>query len=368
MTPGTQMTPDPELPHRMARARRAFIIVLGVLGLVFLLLLRPVFIPLFLATILAISLYPIYQFFLKRTRFPRYVASAVSTFLIFLMLVLPFGFVLALVVNQLADFLASVDIRQFVESFASQQAYQIYVQPLVEVVEKRLHLSIDVAGLLAPFGATVASQLYQISPQVLGRTASFIFGFFVMHVSLFFLFVEGKNVVRVLMDLSPLPAVYESRLAQEFRNMIHATVYGYLLTAFVQAVLAGIGFWIAGIKSPVVFGALTFFMCLVPIVGSAAVWLPATLWLFVTGHWGYGVFMLLYGIFVISGVDNVIKPWIMKGKANIHVLLIFFSILGGLSLFGPIGILFGPVITSLFLACVRIYREDFIDTPSRQEG
>lgn len=342
--------------------KKAFVVVLVVLGVFFLVLLRPVFVPLFLGAILAILLYPTYSFFLRVFRNRRYVASFFSTLLVFLILVLPFSLILALIVNEAFKLLSTMDIGGVAVLFTSQDLYQEYINPAVLFLEERFHLHVDLVGIASRFGGELARTLYKFSPDVLGQTASFLFGFFVMHVSLFFLFIEGGNVVRTILDLSPLKARYEEKLAGEFRNMIYATIYGYLVTALIQGILAGLGFWMAGVAAPLVFGTLCFFMSLVPIIGATSVWLPISVWLLIRGETGAGVLLIVWGVFFISMVDNIIKPWIMRGKAKIHILLIFFSLLGGITLFGPVGILFGPVITSLFLACVRIYREDFLTT------
>ena len=318
--------------------------------------------PLFLGAILSILLYPSYSFFLKVFRGRRYVASFVATFVVFLILVLPFSLILALVINEAIRFFATMDIGSVALLFTSQDFYREYVSPAVAFLEEEFRLRIDLVALGSQLGGEMARTIYKFSPEVLEQTASFLFVFFVMHVSLFFLFIEGGTVVRTILDLSPIKARYEQKLAVEFKNMIFATVYGYLFTALVQGFLAGIGFWIAGVKAPLVFGTLCFFMSLVPIIGATSVWLPVSLWLFFQGQTGSALLLALWGVFLISMVDNVIKPWIMKGKAKIHILLIFFSLIGGMTLFGPVGILFGPVITTLFLACVRIYREDFLTT------
>lgn len=342
--------------------RRALLVLLLALGICFVYLIRPVFLAVSLASILAILLHPTYQFILKKFKNRRYAASFVTTTLAFLVLVLPLSFIIMLIINEVFQFLSTMNVRAVLSGVVSQEFYQAYIQPPLQNIEHKLNIHVDLASLLNQLGREVARYIYDFSPQVLAGTASIIFSFFIMHVTLFFLFIEGKTVLKIIMDLSPLKAQHEKRLSGEFKNMIHATVYGYLVTAFVQAILAGVGFGLAGVPAPLVFATLTFFMSLVPIVGATSVWLPMALWYFLTGDWQMGLFIALYGALLISGVDNIIKPLIMKGKAKIHILLIFFSLLGGIRVFGPVGILFGPVLVALFVACIRIYREDFLKT------
>lgn len=340
--------------------KRAFVIILVLLGLVFLLLIRPVFMPVMLGAILVILLYPVYSFLLKILRGKSYIASFFATFLVFVVLVLPTGLVIALLVNQAIDLVGQLNLKEQLDRLVSHGGYQKFVQPLVVEVQNKLKFQIDVAGLVTRATRQALHYIYNFSPQVLSHTAGFIFSFFVMHFSIFFLFIEGKKVIQTILDLSPIDSKYEDRLSGEIKNMIYATVNGYLVTSLVQAALAGVGFAIAGIPAPLVFAALTFFMSLVPIVGATSVWLPIALWLFFQDKIGTGIFLSIYGFLVISGIDNFIKPMIIQGKAKIHPLIIFFALFGGIKLFGPIGILFGPVLTALFFACIRIYKEDFL--------
>jgi len=340
-------------------ARRAFLFVLLVLGLFFFVLLRPVLIPLILAAILTFLFYPVYSFFLRKVK-KTYFASFLSTFFVFLVLVFPFGFVVTMIFDQAYTFFSTVDFGTTFANLISHSFYAEHILPLVTSLEQKTGIVLDVRGMVTNLAHSAPGYLTSFSPKVLAGTAGFFFTFFVMHVSLFFLFVDSKNVLKVFFDLSPLEPHHEGLITKEITNMINATVYGYLVTALVQGALAAFGFSLAGVQAPLVFGTLTFLMSMVPLVGATSVWLPITIWYFIQGNTGWGIFLLIYGAFVVSGIDNIIKPIIMQGKAKVHILLIFFSLLGGISFFGPIGFLLGPVIMAMFLACIRIYREEFL--------
>ena len=128
-------------------------------------------------------------------------------------------------------------------------------------------------------------------------------------------------------------------------NTVRGVVYGILGTALVQAVLAGIGFLIAGVPGASVLALLTFFLSVLP-VGPPLVWLPATLWLFHQGSTGWGVFMLIWGVGV-SSVDNFVKPWLISQGSEMPFLLIFFGVLGGALAFGFIGVFIGPTLLAV---------------------
>lgn len=341
--------------------KRFFLAALVLFGLGFLWLLQPVFISVFLAGIFSILFYPAYGFFLKLFRGKRYIASFLVTTLVFLILVLPFALMGTLILNEALEFLSRLEIQKNIEILTSQAFYQNSIEPLLRKIEMRFHIAIDIKALVSRGTSFLVQSLYELSPGVVFNAASFIFSFFIMQTTLFFLFVEGKNVSQVVLDLLPLSPTHEVKLVSVLKNMIHATFYGYLLTALIQGVLAGLGFFIVGLDSFLLFGAMVFLMSLVPLVGAISVWLPVAIWLFYQGKTGSAVFMMIYGFVLISGIDNFLKPLIMKGKANIHVMLIFFSILGGIFLLGPVGVLVGPVITALFLTSVQIYRDEFLD-------
>lgn len=345
-----------------SQQKRSFLILMMVLGVLFITLLKPVLIPIALAGILTTLLYPVYNTFLKLCRHRAYLASFITTLLVFLLLVLPVGILLTVIANQAIDFFSQYQWNDLTRLFESKELYQIHILPLIEKFSTRFHINIDLGNIAINSGKKLAHYLTLFSPHVLTGTLGFLFKFLVMHISLFFLFIEGKNIMQVIVDLTPLKTRYENKLIKEFENTIHATIYGYVVTSFIQGVLAAFGFWIAGVSAPLVFGLLTFIMSMVPLIGATAVWLPIAIVYFAQGNTGWGIFIATYGALIISGIDNIIKPLIIQGKAKIHPVLIFFSLLGGIQFFGPIGILFGPVITSLFIACIRIYREDFLNT------
>jgi predicted PurR-regulated permease PerM len=148
-------------------------------------------------------------------------------------------------------------------------------------------------------------------------------------------------------------------------------VKGVLLTLVVVPLLQGLagllGFWIFGLPSPLLWGAMVAFAALIPVMGTPLAWIPAGVYLMFTGSLGRGIGMLLYGTFVISGIDNVANPLILRGAAQIHTMLAFLSILGGLYSFGPKGLIVGPFVLSLVLSAYRIYRYDVLRWRSQDE-
>ena len=156
--------------------------------------------------------------------------------------------------------------------------------------------------------------------------------------------------------LTLCPDDRKDRLFDQLSNVTRAIMFGTSVTALAQGFLVGVGFAIAGLPSPVVFGVLAALLSLLPIGGAAFVWVPAVIWLFVDRHWGYGIFMLVWGL-ILGGLDNVLRPMLISGRARISALAVFVGVLGGIPAFGAIGVIAGPVALSLALALVEFAEE-----------
>jgi predicted PurR-regulated permease PerM len=146
-----------------------------------------------------------------------------------------------------------------------------------------------------------------------------------------------------------------------------AIVFGTTVTAVLQGVLIGIGFTIAGLPSPVVFGVLAALLSLLPVGGAAFVWIPAAIWLFFDKHWGFGIFMVVWGV-LLGGLDNVLRPLLISGRARISALAVFVGVLGGIPAFGAIGVIAGPVVLSLVLALIEFAEESRPRISKKQEA
>lgn len=190
-------------------------------------------------------------------------------------------------------------------------------------------------------------------------TSSFVFQSTMMLIALFFLLVHGDELVHWLDDLSPLRPGQTKELLTDFKKVSYAVIVSTAVTAFVQAVAALVGYYIARVPHPIFFGGVTFFVALIPAIGAAAVCIVAALLLFVTGHPYMAIFLAAWGIIVVGLVDNIVKPLLIRGGVQMHGAVVFFALIGGLATFGGIGLLVGPLVVALFLSLVRIYRRDF---------
>ena len=186
-----------------------------------------------------------------------------------------------------------------------------------------------------------------------------LIGGFVMAVSIYFFLLDGPNIMRTIMRLSPLDDQYEQELVREFDEISRAVVLATLLSAVAQGMLAALGYWLAGLPSVFLLMLLTMVMALVPFVGATVVWVPACLWLYVSEErTGAAVGLAIYCVVVVSSADNFIKPWVLQGRSKLHPLLALLSVLGGVQALGPLGILVGPMIVVFLQTLLNILHRE----------
>jgi predicted PurR-regulated permease PerM len=175
--------------------------------------------------------------------------------------------------------------------------------------------------------------------------------------TLFFFLRFGPRWVEQVKGALPLEREYSEDLIRIIAGTVNAVFRGVIVTAAVQALLAGLAFFVTGSPAPVVLAGVTFVAALIPFVGPVAVWLPVAIFLIVSGRTLAGVGLLIWGTFVVSLVDNFLRPFLIGRETKLPVLWLFLALIGGLRTFGFLGLLLGPIILSLFLACYRIYTE-----------
>jgi predicted PurR-regulated permease PerM len=185
-----------------------------------------------------------------------------------------------------------------------------------------------------------------------------VVGLAVMLFLLFFFLRDGDQMVASVVRLIPMATERRAQLVEYVAAVTRAVVFGSLLTALVQGLLVGVGFALVGLPSPVVFGAVAAVASLVPFVGTALVWVPAAGVLFLQGRWVAALVLTAWSVAVVSTADNVVRPLFISGRAQISALPVFLGLLGGISAFGPIGLVVGPVVVALTLALLRFAEEE----------
>jgi hypothetical protein len=226
------------------------------------------------------------------------------------------------------------------------------------------------AQLLALLGLESLGGLAVSTGTAIGRALlALIFGLVVMTIALYYFLADGPEMIESLMHLSPLDRRHVSQLLAEFDKVSRAVVLATLLSAVAQGILGGIGYWLAGFESVFLLTVLTLVLAMIPFVGAAAVWAPCCLWLFfVDGRTAAAVILAVYGVAIISAVDNLIKPYVLHGQSNLHPLLALLSVLGGVQALGPIGIFVGPMAVAFLQALLHMLQGEMKDIEKPAEG
>lgn len=315
------------------------------------------------AILLAIIFYPLFQklqYLLKK----RGILSAmIMTLLVLIVIVLPFTLLLTSLAGEV------VDVYHRVEEIIKTGQLQAYWEkmkelPIAKWILIKLGQQIDLSQT-DPL-PLLLKNLKQISTFILNQTttlvkgfSTFVAGFFFMLLSLYYLFKDGSRFFKGLKEIIPLPSRERDLLIQRFKDMIYATIYGGILIAMIQGFLGGLSFWALGLPSPIFWGTAMALLSFIPIGGTALIWVPAVILLLIGGAFIKGFILLGVGVLVISMVDNLLRPFFISTQTNIHPLLLFFSVLGGIQAFGLIGLVAGPLIATLFLTLIEIYIQGF---------
>lgn len=334
-----------------------FLILAGITVLTYFIA-QPFLVPFLVAAILAYLFSPVYDFFLRQTK-KRGLSSFLACLLIALLILIPIFLVAFMVVNEIQNLLDNLSYNPYsFNKTLDDLSYSLTSLPLAKFFGIKRIISGDVVVTLTKSLSENALRIFQ---SLYRSVAHFAFVIFILFFSLFYLFIDGKKLVRKAIELSPLRDKYDQLLIEKFSSIVRATIKGTLLIAMLQGFLGGLLFWATGVSSPIMLGILMTISSVIPSVGSGLVWLPVGVIMLLLGHFLPGLIILLLGALVISTVDNFIRPKLVGRDTQLHPLLILFSSVGGIMLFGVSGFLAGPIVMSLFVAMWDIYALEFKD-------
>ncbi|HWR58423.1 MAG TPA: AI-2E family transporter [Thermodesulfovibrionales bacterium] len=327
--------------------------ILAVLGYLSYQVFQPFLTAIAWAIVFCVVFYPLYAFTLSYIKL-KAVASLVTLFVIVVVVVGPFSYISFALISEAGSFVGKsggggaeaarslVFDRRVVEFIEK-------IQPYTGLEGKPEEIIMDNVTKLAK---VAVDQLSSGFTNMLSVTANFVFMLF----AAFFFLKDGGDFMEKIKDYLPFSLKQKDRLAGQIKDMIVSTIYGGVIVAIVQGTLGGLAFAILGIHSPVLWGSVMGISSFIPMLGTAIVWVPASLFLFFEGAYIKGIAMILIGVFVIGMVDNILKPLIIGGRTKMPTVLIFFTVLGGIKLFGLLGLVMGPLVFALFLSVFEIFR------------
>ncbi len=327
-------------------------------------ILRPFLFSLILAMTLTSLFYPNFLALKHLLRGRAILAAVIMSSIITILIIIPLVLLFIFLANELNDaylvFVANQD--QILEMI--EKPYPAILDPVVDRIRALMQQnSFSVSDFFASRLEDLARLLIRHSSAVLGSVGWLLINFVVMIFCLFFLFRDGHLLLARLQSLLPLAPAYQRVLFEKLQSIVYATFFGIFVTGLCQGVLAGLIFSMLGVQKPVFWAAAVACVSIVPIFGTAVIWMPMSFYLILSGSLARGIVLFLLGAFVIALVDNILRPLIIEGRSEgMHVLLIFFAFAGGLLFFGPAGILLGPLVTALLMALLEIYRLELRDT------
>jgi predicted PurR-regulated permease PerM len=216
-------------------------------------------------------------------------------------------------------------------------------------------LQLDLDAMLLPAAKKGIASILNYSTGIAKNFLAFLIKLLLMLIALFFIYRDGESFMRRFWLVVALGEELRAAIVATVARVLGAVMYGIILTCLVQGTLGGLGFWVAGLPSPFLFGLLMTVCAAIPLVGTALIWLPGALYLLMQGQTLAGVGLIAWGVLVVSSIDNIIRPLFISGKAKLPMLVIILGVLGGLVAFGITGVVAGPVILALFLVFFELF-------------
>jgi predicted PurR-regulated permease PerM len=348
----------PELIKRETLLVVALLLLFAAVFALFYRIMAPFFVPIAWAAVLVVTVQPLYD--RLRPKFKRRGVSAlIMTALVSVVIIGPITYLIIALVGEATDLYSKVQ-----EGLSQHPLAWIDIRnhPLVQGLLKSLDGVVDTSQW--DLQGAVTNALKEISGFVVANTAAFltnmgraIFHFVLVLLTMYYLFKDGDKLIEQVKESIPLLKDQSGQMLARLTDVVRATIYGGLVVAAIQGALGGIMFWILGIPSPVFWGTMMGFLSLIPVLGAFVVYIPAAIILALSGAYVKAIILVAFGTVVVSQIDNFLKPVLISGRTQLHPLLLFFSILGGLQVFGFLGLILGPVVAAVFVAIFELYRE-----------
>ena len=328
---------------------------LGIVGFLVWEIFAPFITALALSAIIVVICYPLYELFLKYfSRRSPTVAALFTTIIVFCVIVTPIFLISTLLVNEFLSFYQSLEVGTQLPIDARLGGLEEMLQGYIPGLD--INLSDQLKQSVQWFTQNIGT--------IFAGTVSVIFTFLIAILGSFYLFRDGRRLVDWMVSISPLKDTEDRAIFDRVARSVRSVVTGTVLLSIIQGITSAIGFGIFGIDRPILWGSIAALGGLLPGVGTAGIMVPAVGYLFYTGAIGNAIGLLIWALIAIVVVDNIIGPYLMGRGNSLHPFIILVSVLGGVSLFGPIGFILGPVCISLFMVLLELYGVYMNDDPA----
>lgn len=344
--------------------RYIFILILLLFCIISYIVVKPFITSLITSMILAYIFYPIYRKTKKKVK-NKFVSASLIIAIIFLMISVPAAFILNSLYNEVVDTVENT--KNKLDTLSDPDNNSNGIEGLMNTIKERFSfLNIDqkISGIIIDGANIISNWSYRL---IVTLSTSIVDVFIVLFMTFFFL-IDGRKFVSYIKKVLPLKEKHQKNFTTAVQNTIKGVIYGVLIIALSQGILAGLAYWIislyGGISNPILWAVLTTFTATIPTLGTGIIWLPMSLYLIFVGIIFNNVAMIImgialiaYGTLVISTIDNVIRPKLIGEKAKLHPIVVFIGILGGIQVFGVVGIVIGPVILAIMQTILQLHKE-----------
>jgi predicted PurR-regulated permease PerM len=308
---------------------------------------KPFWIVLVLGISISIVLYPLYEWF-KNKKFPNWLSSLFTVIILTIIICGPLLGIGAIIFHQSQDVYNSV---------VSSGNTGPFINSIGEKINNLLPegITFDINEKVSGFISSISNNITKI----FSTTLSTFFSFVLMLLSVFYFLKDGEKWKKAIVSLSPLSDNDDKKIIVRLSSSINGIMKEYLFIALIQGLLMGIGLWIFGVPNPAIWGVVAAIVSMIPTFGTAIVSIPSIIFLYATGHFSSALGLLIWSVIIVGLIDNLLNPIFVAKKVNIPPFLVLFSVLGGVVLLGPIGVLIGPVVISLLFTLISIYRNEF---------
>jgi predicted PurR-regulated permease PerM len=335
-----------------------FILILIVVAAIFFAMMRPFLVAILLAAILAGFFYPVYNWIRRRIWNQPAFSSIICIVLVLLLIIIPLTLFLGILTVQSLQFKDTIDLKlEEVMEKGPGWLERLKSHPLAAKIEIE---KLDWQAKATEGAKLLSTLLIKAISKTSRSTFQTVAMSFIMLYTLFYFLIDGPSLLKRIKYLSPLKDEYEDLIIKKFISMAKATIKGTIIIGVIQGTMGGITFAMCGVGSSVFWGTVMVILSIIPGIGAALVWAPALVIKMLTGHVGQGIGILVGGI-LISISDNFLRPLLIGKDTQMHALLILFSTLGGIALFGIVGFILGPILAAVFLTVIEIYASEYGD-------
>jgi predicted PurR-regulated permease PerM len=327
-------------------------------GIVFFIMVKIFIIPIILAAVFVTLFYPLYEWLLKILRNRKSLSSLLCCLILLSSLLIPLSILANLVANEAITFYQTAEHK--VEEILLKGEGDFFKKFKEHPWIKKLPLNkIDWQSSLRETAQTSAKLLAKLINKASKSTFQVLVNLFLTFFAMYYFFRDGDKLIQRLSYLSPLAEKYKEALFLRFVSISRATIKGTLLVGLIKGFLGGLTFYIFGISSPILWGVVMAVLSIIPLLGAWLVMYPAAFIMIITGQVGGGIALFLICTVIISSIDNILQPRLVARGSGLHDLIIFFSTLGGISMFGVMGFIVGPIIAAFFFSILEVYSIEF---------